>query len=312
MNFRGLIIALVVLAGLSGVLYWSQHRKPAEDSPATPANTTPVILKINAADVIQITLKQKQSGPVTLHKSETGQWQITEPAPYQADQETVAGILSTLSALSPDRVVEEKASDRKQYGLDLPTVEADITGKGRVMQQLILGDDTPLGGDVYAALAGDNRVFTISSFNKTSLNKSLDDLRDKSLMTIDPDKVSRVELLKKPQEIEFGRTKDGWQILKPESWPADSSAVNGLVRSLTSAKMELSGSGAANAAAEFSRATPIATAKLTGDNGVQTLELRKSKNDYYAKSSVVDGAFKVSSTLGSVLDKKADDFRQKK
>ena len=243
MNFRGLIVAVVILAGLGGVLYWSQHRKPPEDNAATSASATPVILKVNAADVTQLTVKQKQSDPVILQKADASKWQITQPKPYRADQETVAGMLSTLSGLSADRVVEDKASNLKQYGLDPPAAELDITGKGQGTRQLLLGDDTPTGGDVYAALAGDPRVFTVSSFNKTSLAKSLNDLRDKSLLTVSPDKVSRVELVRKGQEIEFDRTKDGWQILKPPSLPADSSAVSELVSSLTSATMQLSAAG---------------------------------------------------------------------
>jgi hypothetical protein len=310
MNFRGLIVAVVILAGLGGVLYWSQHRKPPEETAVTPAAATPMILKVNAADVTRIAIKQKQSDPVTLQKADAYKWQITDPKPYRADQETVASMLSTLSGLNADRVVEDKASDRKQYGLDPATIELDITGKGT--RQLLLGDDTPTGGDVYAALAGDPRVFTISSYSKTSLAKSLNDLRDKSLLTVSPDKVSRVELLRKGQEIEFDRIKDGWQILKPASSPADSSAVNNLVRSLTGATMQLTASGTSDPALEFARATPVATAKLIGNTGVQTLEVRKDKDDYYAKSSIVDGVFKVDSSLGTALDKKIDDFQKKK
>ncbi len=311
MNFRGLIVAAVILAGLGGVLYWSEHRKPPEDAAATTASATAVILKVNAADVTQLTVKQKQSDPVTLQKGDASEWKITQPKPYRADQETVFGILSTLSGLSADRVVEDKASNLKQYGLDPPAAELDIAGKAQGTRQLLLGDDTPTGGDVYAALAGDPRVFTISSFNKTSLAKSLNDLRDKRLLTIDPDKVTRVELIRKGQELEFGRTKDGWEILKPSSSPADTSAVNILIHSLTNATMQLSANATSDAASEFARATPEATAKLTGDAGVQTLEVRKSKEDYYAKSSAVDGIFKVDSALGTALDKKVDDFRQK-
>jgi hypothetical protein len=209
-------------------------------------------------------------------------------------------------------VVEEKASDRKQYGLDPPAVEVDITGKGQRTRQLLLGDDTPTGGDIYAALAGDPRIFTISSFSKTSLDKSLNELRDKSLLTVSPDKVSRVVLIRRGQEIEFDRTKDGWQILKPMSSPANSSAVNDLVRSLTGATMQLGAGGAIDAAVEFAGATPVATVKLTGDTGVETLQVAKNKNDYYAKSSTVAGVFKVNSSLGTALDKKIDDFVQKK
>ena len=71
-------------------------------------------------------------------------------------------------------------------------------------------------------------------------------------------------------------------------------------------------SATSDAAAEFARATPVATAKLTGDTGTQTLEVRKNKDDYYAKSSAVDGAYKVDSSVGQALDKKVDDFRSKK
>ena len=306
MNFRGLIIAVVVLAALGGVLYWSQHHTPAAETAALPASTAPVILKVNPADVTQLVIKQKE--PVTLKKTD-GKWQITEPKLYPADQEAVAGVLSTLSGLNADRVVDERASDRKQYGLDPAEAELEISGKDGT-RKLLLGDDTPAGGDLYAALATDPRVFTIATYQKSSLAKSLNDLRDKSLLTLSADKVSRVELLKKGEDLELDRTKDGWQILKPSSSPADSSAVNALVSTLTNARMDLSTT--ADAAAAFARATPLATAKVTGDAGVQTLDVRKNKDDYFAKSSVVDGIYKVDSSVGQGLDKKIDDFRQKK
>jgi hypothetical protein len=265
-----------------------------------------MIVKINPADVSQLIIKQKE--PVTLKKT-NGQWQITEPKPYPADQEAVAGVLSTLSGLNADRIVEEKASDRKQYGLDPAQAELDIGVKGGA-RQLLLGDDTPTGGNVYAALATDPRVFTVASYQKSSLAKSLNDLRDKSLVTLSADKVSRVELMKKGEDLEFDRTKDGWQILKPASSPADSAAVNALVSTLTNARMDLNTT--TDAASAFAHATPLATAKVTGDAGVQTLEVRKSKDDYFAKSSAVEGIYKVDSTVGQGLDKKIDDFRQKK
>jgi Domain of unknown function (DUF4340) len=308
MNFRSLIIAVVVLATLGGVLYWSQHRKPAEENAGSSTPAAPVIIKVDPADVTELTIKQKE--PFTLQKSAAGKWQITEPKAYPADQEAVAGLLSTLSTLNADRVVEEKAADRKPYGLDPPSVELDITGKAHTTRQLLLGDDTPAGGDVYVAVAADPRIFTIASYNKSSLNKSLSDLRDKSLLTLSPDKVSRVELTEKDQHIEFDRTKDGWQILKPSPSAADGSVVDSLVRSLTDAKMNLNATG--DAAAEFAHATPVATAKLTGDAGTQILEVRQNKDDYYAKSSAVAGAYKVDSTVGQALNKKVDDFRSKK
>jgi hypothetical protein len=96
------------------------------------------------------------------------------------------------------------------------------------------------------------------------------------------------------------------------SSPANSSAVDDLVRSLTGATIQLGAGGAIDAAVEFAGATPVATVKLTGDTGVETLQVAKNKDDYYAKSSTVEGVFKVNSSVGSALDKKIDDFVQKK
>jgi hypothetical protein len=74
--------------------------------------------------------------------------------------------------------------------------------------------------------------------------------------------------------------------------------------------MDLSATG--NPSAEFAHATGVGTAKLTSDTGVQTLEVRKNKDDYYAKSSAAEGAYKVDSALGQALNKKLDDFVSKK
>jgi hypothetical protein len=52
--------------------------------------------------------------------------------------------------------------------------------------------------------------------------------------------------------------------------------------------------------------------KVTDAGGTQSLEIRKNKDDYYAKSSVVAGIYKAPSDLGSSVDKTLDDFRNHK
>jgi hypothetical protein len=52
---------------------------------------------------------------------------------------------------------------------------------------------------------------------------------------------------------------------------------------------------------------------VTDSSGTQTLEVRKDKDkNYYAKSSAVEGIYKVTSDVGDALDKGVDDFRNKK
>jgi len=222
-------------------------------------------------------------------------------------------MLSSLSSLNSDRLVEEKASNFNQYGLSEPTLQIGVTEKNSKTHQLLVGDDTPTNNGAYVRVEGDRRVFTLAAYNKTTLDKSVNDLRDKRLLTLESDKISRIELIANKQEIEFGRNKDQWQILRPKPLRADSAQVDELLRKLTDAKME-SGSetDSKKTASAFTSGARVAIAKLTTDSGTQVLELRKNKDEYYAKSSVVDGVYKASNDVGQGFYKKLDDFRNKK
>jgi hypothetical protein len=316
MKIRGLTIAALVLLILAGFLYWSEHHKPAEESSKISADTPPSILKLDQSSITKLELKKKDSEPIQLRRTGSGDWQISAPTQLRADQGSVSGILSTLSSLNSERLVEDKAADLKPFGLDQASLEVDITLKDKQSKRLLLGDDTPASSGVYAALAGDPRVFTIASYNKTSVDKGVNDLRDKRLLTTSADKVSRVQLVRQNEEIEFGRNKDEWQILKPKPLRADTAQVADLVRELTDAKMDISGSDAGDAASAFAKATPVSTAKVTDTSGTQEIQIRKKKEKdketYYAKSTAVDGAYKVESTIGKAVDKGLEDFRNKK
>ena len=314
MKSTGLLIAAVLLAALTGVLYWSNHH-PADEAktPATPAATK--LLSFKDADVSKLEIDKKGSDPVDVAKGSDGKWDITAPQKLSGDQDAITGVISVLSGLTSERVVEDHAIDLKQYGLADPAVKIDITTKDGKTQKLLLGDDTPTGNAVYAAVGGDPRVFTLASYSKSSLDKSAPDLRDKRLLTANFDKVSAVDLTAKKQSIEFGRSKDSWQIVKPRPLRADNFSVEDLVRKLKDAKMDLSASADSDEkkiAGLFAAGNPVATAKVTDATGTQTLEVRKNKTDYYAKSSAVSGVYKVAADLGTSLDKSLDDFRNKK
>jgi len=88
-----------------------------------------------------------------------------------------------------------------------------------------------------------------------------------------------------------------------------------LIRKLKDAKMDatISDEDAKKAAAGFASGAKVAVASVTDSSGTEQLEVRKDKDkNYYAKSSAVDGIYKVTADLGDGLDKKVDDFRNKK
>jgi hypothetical protein len=316
MRLRGLLIAAAVLAALLGTLYWSNHHSSNADTAVKASPDAPTkILSLSQPDITMVAIHRKSDPPVDLLRNSSGAWQITSPKALAADQESVSSVVSALSSLNAERLLEDKASDLAAYGLSDPAVEIDVTAKNNKTQKLLIGDQTPSGNAFYAMLAGDSRLFTVASYTKSSVDKTSEDLRDKRLLTADFDKISQIELITqkpgKKQDITFARGKDAWQILRPAPYRADSYKVEDLVRSLKEAKME-NGSDDSKVAAAFKSAAPFVTVKINGASGTQELEIRKAKDDYYAESSALSGLYKVPATTATSLDKSLDDFRNKK
>ena len=158
--------------------------------------------------------------------------------------------------------------------------------------------------------------YTIASYTKTNFDKTSNDLRDKRLLTFDSDKLTRLELAGQgPGRGVRQERPERLAILKPRTLRADGSQVEELIRKLKDAKMDtaVSDAEAKKAAAEFASGAKVATVTVSDPGGNQELDVRRDKDKtYYAKSSVVDGVYKIPADLGDGLDKKLDDFRNKK
>jgi hypothetical protein len=314
MQFRGLLIAALVLAGLAGGVWWSnkaekdKEGKPAPDAP-------PKIAEIPADQIKQVDIL-KGGETITVKRGEGDKWSLTSPKPFRADQDAVSGVTGTFSSLTSDRLIEEKATDLKSYGLDAPKLTVTVTKKDGKATKFLIGDETPTAGGFFVKMDGDPRVFTIPSFSKSNLDKSWKDLQDKRLLTFDSEKLSRIELTVKGQTVEFGKNNNNeWTIVRPKPLRADGGHIEELVRKLKDAKMDaaVTEEDARKAAAAFGGAALIGIARSTDASGTQELEVRKdTTNNYYARSSAVEGVHKVTSDLGDALNKSVDDFRNKK
>jgi Domain of unknown function (DUF4340) len=314
MKPRSLLVAAIILAALSGAVWWAK-KHPQSGTSATPA--TPAAPKL--ADVPQAKVKQveiaKKGAPALTLESKNGRWFITTPDQYPADQEAVTTLLSSMSPLNADTVVDETPKDVEQFGLKDPSVTVTLHETDGKTDQFFLGNDVPATSLVYVRMGSKPAVYAVANTFKTSVDKSVNDLRDKRLLTFDTNKLTSVEVGSPKGDVVLGKNNQSdWRILKPHPDRADSFQVEELLRKLGDAKMDLSASAddQKKAAAAFASGQPAGTAKVTDASGTQTLEVRKDKADYYARSSVAKGVYKVSADLGQAVDKSPDDFRNKK
>jgi hypothetical protein len=310
-QMRGLLIAAILLAVLSGLVYWSNKHK-AEEAAKPSADAPPTILTLDSKQIQEIRIQKAGSDPVVLSKL-GDRWDITQPTPMPADQDAANGMVSTAAALTSERLIDDKPANLAPFGLADPPVQVSFKLKSGKTDTIDIGRDTPTAGAAYVKLAGDPKVYSVSTSTKTSLDKSLNDLRDKRLLTFNRNRLARVELTNsKGQAIEFGKDAQGdWQILKPTPMRADGLLVDDLVRKLSDAKLQFDAGKISPQT--FAAAAKLATAAMTDNSGTQTAEFRQDKDKItYARSSVADGIYKIDTDVASTVGKSVDDFRNKK
>ena len=315
MKMRQLLVATVVLAALGATLYWSNHRKPATDSvSASPSSTNTKIISLNQEDISKLEVKKKDGDDVVLNRAGASSWKITSPKPLVADQESVSTILYNLSPMDGATLIDEKAMDLKQFGLAEPEAQVSATGKDGKTQTILVGDETPTGDAAYVMLSGDSKVYSVPKNTKANLDKGLKDLRDKRLMPVDFDKLASVEISGAKLHLTFGSDDGKWTVRSPANMRGDTSKMETIIEKLRTATMDPSTSDAdmKKTASMFALGTPVANLKATDASGSQELQIRKAIGGYYAKTSAMDGVYKVPNELGDAVNKDAEDFREKR
>jgi hypothetical protein len=313
MKPTGLLLGTGVLIVLSGTAWWS-NRHPKKEKSLTPES--PKILALGEDQITGIRISKPGSDPIVL-KNLAGNWTVAEPKAMPADQDAVKSLVTTAASLNADRLIEDHPANLAEFGLVSPPLEVDVTVKSGTVNKVLFGSDTPSGSDTYARLESKPAVYTVISSTKSTFDKTVNDLRDKRLLPFNQDKLTAVSVTSKGPAFEFSKNgQSEWQITKPKPMRADTSQVDDLVRKLKDAKMDL-GTGADDqkkAASEFAAGAKIGTASVTDNSGTQSVEIRQAKDkSYYAKSSAVEGTYKLAGDLGDGLkDKDVDSFRNKK
>jgi hypothetical protein len=315
MKMRQLLVATVVLAALAATLYWSNHRKPASDSVnASPSSANAKIISLTQDDISKLEVKKKDGDDVVLNRAGASSWKITSPKTLVADQDSVSTILYNLSPMDGATLIDDKATDLKQFGLAEPEAQVSATGKDGKTHTILVGDETPTGDAAYVMLSGDSKVYSVPKNTKTNLDKGLKDLRDKRLMPVDFDKLSSMEISGAKLHLTFGSDDGKWTVRSPTNLRGDTSKMETIIEKLRTATMDPSASDVdlKKAASMFALGTPIASLKATDASGSQELQVRKAIGGYYAKPTAMDGAYKVPNELGDAINQDAEAFREKR
>jgi uncharacterized protein DUF4340 len=303
---RSLIILLVVAAALGGYLYYDSKHEPGDDK-----KQEKVFADVKSDKIDQVTVKSAAGEKTTIQKQGNG-WQVTQPEPTAADEAEVSGITSNLASLEVQRVVEEQPGDTKQFGLDPARIEVTFRQDGKT-RTLLIGQKTPTGTDIYARVPDKPRVFLVSSFLESTFNKSPFDLRDKTILKIDREKVDRLEIETPDRTLKMAKHGADWRIASPVDARADFGAVEGIIGRLNTTPMKAITSPNPTDLKEYGLDKPAATVRVTSGSAQAGLAVGKTAGEgvVYAKDLSRPMVFTVEAALLTELTKPADDFRVK-
>jgi len=153
------------------------------------------LMSFKVDDVNKFVITQQGQPPVEVER-EQGLWKIVKPAKYNADPDGVRMLLSSLSNSRIDDFTADNPANVAQYGLDKPSLEVSVfTGPAQSRQSLEFGKkETAPGKDDYYVRRGEKPdVYAVHSYLFTDANKGLNDLRDRTVLAFDPDKVEQIK-----------------------------------------------------------------------------------------------------------------------
>jgi hypothetical protein len=299
-------VALVlVLAGLGAYIYFVESEKPA---PGLEPNEKVFAVESDKIQEVRITAGGETTALV---KKDTG-WVVTEPITADADPTESASLVTNIASMEQTRVVDENASDLAPYGLKEPRIRVAFKAEGDVSGEVLIGDTTPMQGDIYATKPGSSRVFLVSSFIETTFNKRTFDLRDKRVVKFDRDKVNSLELTRGGDTLRLTRSGNDWVIDAPMKGRGDYATIEGLLTRLSTAGMASIVEDQAADLKTFGLESPVMRITVGMDSSRATLEIGRAEGDSsYARDTSRPLVFTLDKTLEEDLTKPFEQYHKK-
>ena len=321
MKFKGTLWMLLVLVAFS--FYYFLIELPEEKKQQEENKRTETVLLFEDHELEEFTYTQKD---YSFHLKRTGpdSWGLTQPVQAKGDTLAFLDYLAELQILKITRVVDESASDLANYGLKNPFLKVTLKFKDKSKKTLLIGDNSPMGHNLYAMLEGESRVLLISAF-RDSLERKVYDLRDKTLLQFKASEAYAIQLTRKDETINLQRDEQGWKFANKAGLKSDAdevqnflySALRGQVKDFIDEKPEL----LSKYGLDNPRIKLVVKLKNAAEEKEATLLIgsKKGGEGYYAKSNasnIVLVSDKLIETLSkravTFLDRKLTEFDEKK
>lgn len=168
-NAQLIVLVTVLILCICG--YFVVKGMPEEETEVTSQSYT--VSNVDQNDVIEMSYFYE--GEIINLIKTNDEWKLKDDASVNLEQSVIETMLGYVCSITTDTVIESPES-LAEYGLTNPSNTICLTLSDESVVQLLIGDYMDITGEYYALLAGDSKVYTISSYIASSFQKSTLDL----------------------------------------------------------------------------------------------------------------------------------------
>ena len=291
---------LIALALVSGYVFFVQ-----KDETGDPVEEPPWLYNVDINDMKQITVTHEGEEAFFTIGTDN-RWHIGDPDGLPVGGQRWGGIELLLSGTKTRRLLDPRPTELVSFGLDSPGTRIEVELKDGRIIPLLLGFQTPDGGNQYAQIEGFPQLFTVYFGWGDILTRLISEPPYPAwYYNIDVSTITDIDLDVEGQRIQLTMLEGGWQFNDASETPVDEAQLASVMAALDERPVQQLVESAVGDLSFYGLNQPTFTARLTKtrteDNltyATETLiEVGRTTEDgkaYYARTvqttDIADGA----------------------
>jgi hypothetical protein len=177
-----------------------------------------ILVNLTASEMNRVDIVKSDGSEIELVRK-GDDWMFTKPRVYGTDKAAVQQLLNVIAGTRVAEFIEDNPTDLDKFGLAKPSLSFEVDGgkDNSIKEKIEIGFKQPEAAKsaVYVRVGeGDRPIATVADYIVKAVDKTFDDLRDKSVLPFDKADVARMTVVGGPLSILVERApNDKWNVV---------------------------------------------------------------------------------------------------
>ncbi|MFQ5780003.1 MAG: DUF4340 domain-containing protein [Nitrospiria bacterium] len=323
MRFKATVVltAFLIILGI----YLLYIELPREEKQKTAALTAGRLFSFSTLEITRVRIE----GPKGVFELEyfpdhpESPWRMFLPVVTIANEDAASRLASQLEGIRSNRLIEERPTDLKDFGLDPPAYTVIITLNQTDTEILEIGSENLTGSDVYVRKGQGTSLYLVPAGIKGFLDKDLKDWRQQEVFPAASFDIKKVQIQSSRGLLQVSRDDEAWSVRieppegadrKPVSARGDAGEISNLLGSLVNLRGD-SFIDKQKEAVKEGLGSPILKIKLGVSEVERDGEFYRTENDpgvVYVVTTDLAPIYQISEQSFEAIDQPFSAFRDKR